>query len=170
MNADSPTYCVNHLTVETHLRCNRCDQYICTKCAVRTPVGYRCRTCIRGQQQVFETATPRDLVIAPLAVFFAGLVIAGILGVIGFWTGLGNFFYSYLILPVLSGAVANVLQQLSSRLTERRRSRNLTILLTVVVAFSALPALLLGLIGGGIYILTLTIIFYYNQNIIRLIS
>ena len=48
-----PLYCVNHPKVETYLRCNKCGQPICPRCAVQTPVGYRCRDCINTQQKVF---------------------------------------------------------------------------------------------------------------------
>ena len=48
-----PLYCVNHPNVETYLRCNKCGRPICAKCAVLTPVGYRCPDCIRAQQKVF---------------------------------------------------------------------------------------------------------------------
>ena len=48
-----PLYCINHPTVETYLRCNKCGAPICPKCAVRTEVGYSCRACINRQQQVF---------------------------------------------------------------------------------------------------------------------
>jgi hypothetical protein len=48
-----PMYCVNHPNVETYLRCNKCGRPICPKCAVQTPVGYRCRECVNAQQQVF---------------------------------------------------------------------------------------------------------------------
>lgn len=48
-----PLYCINHPKVETYLRCNRCGAPICPRCAVRTEVGYRCKTCITRQQQVF---------------------------------------------------------------------------------------------------------------------
>ncbi len=50
------TYCANHPTVETTLRCNRCDKPICPKCAVKSPVGYRCRECVKSQQKIFDTA------------------------------------------------------------------------------------------------------------------
>lgn len=46
-------HCENHPNTETYLRCNRCAKPICTRCAVRTPVGYRCRECVRSQQRVF---------------------------------------------------------------------------------------------------------------------
>ncbi|HLF80868.1 MAG TPA: B-box zinc finger protein, partial [Anaerolineales bacterium] len=48
--------CANHPTRETSLRCKRCDKPICASCAVLTPVGYRCRECVRGQQATFDTA------------------------------------------------------------------------------------------------------------------
>ncbi len=53
-------YCTVHPNVETALRCNRCGRPMCNRCAVRTPVGYRCRECVRGQQQVFYTAQTLD--------------------------------------------------------------------------------------------------------------
>ncbi len=45
--SDIPT-CANHPERETGLRCNRCGKPICSQCAVQTPVGYRCRECVRG--------------------------------------------------------------------------------------------------------------------------
>ena len=54
---NAPVYCANHPGVETSLRCNKCGKPICAKCAIRTPTGYRCKECVRGQQRIFETAT-----------------------------------------------------------------------------------------------------------------
>jgi hypothetical protein len=48
-----PLHCENHPGVETYLRCNRCAKPICTRCAVRTPVGYRCKECVRAQQRTY---------------------------------------------------------------------------------------------------------------------
>src|SRR5262245_40283485 len=68
------TYCATHPQVETMLRCNKCDQLICLKCAVLTPVGYRCKACVRGQQAVYFNAQSWD---NPL-IFLTSLVIAAI--------------------------------------------------------------------------------------------
>jgi hypothetical protein len=38
-------HCVNHPNVETVVRCSRCEQPICPRCMVATPVGMRCRPC-----------------------------------------------------------------------------------------------------------------------------
>lgn len=64
MSQEEPLFCVNHPTVETRLRCNRCGDPICTRCAVSTPVGYRCRKCIRQQQEVFFSGTYVDYLVA----------------------------------------------------------------------------------------------------------
>jgi len=39
--------CPRHPRVETGLRCSKCEQPICPRCAVQTPVGARCRDCAR---------------------------------------------------------------------------------------------------------------------------
>jgi hypothetical protein len=39
--------CARHPSVETVLRCGRCETPICPKCLVATPVGARCPTCAR---------------------------------------------------------------------------------------------------------------------------
>ncbi len=70
---DERTYCAVHPDVETTLRCNRCGRYMCTRCAVRTPVGYRCRQCVHQQQDVYFTATQQDYLIAAVVSFGLGL-------------------------------------------------------------------------------------------------
>src|SRR4030043_298820 len=55
--------CANHPNRETSLRCKRCNKPICSSCAVLTPVGYRCRECVRGQQATFDTAGVGALVV-----------------------------------------------------------------------------------------------------------
>jgi hypothetical protein len=37
--------CARHQTIETTLRCSKCETPICPKCAILTPVGYRCPDC-----------------------------------------------------------------------------------------------------------------------------
>ena len=71
-------YCANHPTVETSLRCNRCEKPICAKCAIATPTGYRCKECVRGQQKLFETAQWYDYPVA----FVLAVVLAPAVGVV----------------------------------------------------------------------------------------
>ena len=67
-------YCTNHPDTETLLRCNKCGKPICLKCAVLTEVGYRCKECIREQQNVFYNAMTGDnwIAFAVAASVFSG--------------------------------------------------------------------------------------------------
>ena len=76
---DSRTYCAVHPTIETSLRCNKCGRYMCSKCAVRTPVGYRCRECVHQQQDVYFTANQRDYLIAAAVSFVLSIPISYII-------------------------------------------------------------------------------------------
>src|SRR5215213_1946552 len=67
-------YCANHPNVETLLRCNKCNKPICMKCAVKTPVGYRCRECVRQQQNIYFNAESWDYPIAFVVSFLVTLV------------------------------------------------------------------------------------------------
>ena len=40
-----PTRCAADPSVETYLRCGRCEKPICPRCLIQTPVGARCRDC-----------------------------------------------------------------------------------------------------------------------------
>ncbi len=72
-------FCYYHPNTPTELRCNKCGKDICVKDAVRTPVGYRCKDCVKEQQDIFYNATPLDYVLTaviacPIA-FIAALIV-----------------------------------------------------------------------------------------------
>ena len=76
--------------METSLRCNKCGKPICAKCAVRTPTGYRCKECVRGQQKIFEyrpggRLLPWALSPAGILSFLASLLVGLISGIAGFF-------------------------------------------------------------------------------------
>src|SRR5260221_5178554 len=73
VSTDTRTFCAIHTTVETSLRCNKCGRYMCSRCAVRTPVGYRCKQCVNQQQDIYFNATQVDYVI--------GFVVSAVLSV-----------------------------------------------------------------------------------------
>lgn len=121
--------CPNHPAVETGLRCNRCDKPICQRCAVRTPVGYRCRECVHGQQRGFETAVWHDYVVA--SAIAGGLSwLAGNLLMFLSWFGL--------LLAAPAGALiaTTVLRAIS-----KRRSRRLNQAATAAFVAVHIPGL-----------------------------
>lgn len=148
--------CANHPSRETTLRCNKCDKPICTKCAVLTPVGYRCPECVRGQQKVFDTSTSIDFVLAGGIAFVLVALATAVLRFLGFW----GLFLS----PVVGGGIAGIIQWA----VRRRRSRRLPLVAAAggalgtiayislsVFPISFLPTLLWPLAYGVIMIGTM---------------
>ena len=133
---DEKLTCANHPSVETVLRCNRCSKPICTRCAVQTPVGYRCKECVGQQQSVYFTGGTIDYVI--------GAVIALVLGGIASYliTLLGAWFFSLILGPTIGIAIAEAVR-LAVR---RRRSKFLWLAVAGGLVVGAVPALLRALV------------------------
>ena len=127
--APSVEYCANHPGVETTLHCNKCGKPICSRCAVLTPTGYRCKECVRGQQKAFNTADWYDYPIA--------FGVAVVLSYIGSLSGLLGFFTIF-IAPIAGGLIAEAVRLA----TRKHRSKNLFLLAAAGVAIGSLPRLL----------------------------
>jgi MFS family permease len=133
MTSDEVTYCAVHPDRETSLRCNKCDRYMCSKCAVQTPVGYRCRECIRQLETKFYNASDIDQMLT----FAVCAIITGVLAAIVQAMGIPIFIMLILGLPLGGGFVAEA----ALRLTQRRRGRN--------SAYIATGGVLIGGFAGG---------------------
>jgi len=160
-------YCANHPSVETTLRCNRCEKPICPECAVLTPTGYRCKECVKSQLKIFDTAEPRDyiagFVVALLLSFLASLIFLGI-SLIGF--------FGFIIAMAAAPTAGIIIAESVRWATRRHRSRALFITIAVAVILGSLPVILFnlsnwyGLIFQGIYIaLVLPTVFYRLSGI-----
>jgi hypothetical protein len=108
------TYCEVHPDRETALRCNKCGRYMCPECAVQTPVGYRCRQCVRQHDDRFFKGTQTDDV--KIFAVCAGLMLLG--GAIMSAIGFGLFLALIVGFPV-GGAVS----EMALRVVQRRRGR-----------------------------------------------
>jgi hypothetical protein len=141
---ETKTTCYIHPNRETVLRCNRCEQPICSECAVLTPTGYRCKNCVKSQQKVFDfsfnNATSVDLVVGPLIALVLSAVGSEIASFFGLW---GIF-----IALALGWGIAELVR----RAVHRRRSKRLYLLvgIALLVGSLLLPAGLLILTGGRI--------------------
>ncbi|GAB4267933.1 MAG: hypothetical protein Kow0080_10410 [Candidatus Promineifilaceae bacterium] len=136
--------CYRHPNRETSLRCYSCNKPICSSCAILTPVGYRCPTCVREAEDAFYSATALDYILAPLVVFPAS-VLAGYLA---FQIGGGLIFL--LLVLFAGGAVGNVLGRLALRATGKRRGRYLPHLTAVSIMLGVGLSFFLALMFGGI--------------------
>ena len=138
-----PMYCVNHPNVETYLRCNKCGQPICAKCAVRTPVGYRCRDCISAQQRVFYAD------FHPVY-YLVAAVVALPLALVAGWLVPSLGWYAIILGPLAGGGIAEA----AHWAIRRRRGQYTWLVVCGCIVLGALPWLLLGLVWGVVYLVT----------------
>jgi hypothetical protein len=133
--------CYNHPNRPTLLRCNQCERPICTSCAIRTPTGYRCPECVRGQQRVFDTAQWSDYVIA----FFTGAILSGIASLLVLAVTSFIWFLAIPLAPLAGVTIANI----ARRFVKGRHSRWLNLLFGASIIIGALPTILVLGVGGG---------------------
>jgi hypothetical protein len=140
-----PMYCINHPNVETYLRCNKCGKPICAKCAVRTPVGYRCRQCVNAQQQVFYADfRPVHYLVAAVVALPLALVAGWLIPSLG-W-------YAIILGPLAGGGIAEVARWAIGR----RRGPYTWLVVCGCIIVGALPWMggLMGLVWAGVYLVT----------------
>ncbi len=166
------TFCANHPSVETSLRCNKCGKPICAKCAVRTPTGYRCKECVRGQQKIFETAAWVDYALgfasAGILSFLASLLVGLISGIAGF--------FAWFIIAAAAPTVGIGIAEAVRFVTRRHRSKPLFFTVAAAVVLGALPSILInlfafnpfGLIFQAIYLVVATPIVFTRLSGIQL--
>lgn len=142
---DGVVYCTVHPTMATQLRCNRCGRPMCSKCAVRTPVGYRCKECVRQQQDKFFDAQMLDYIVAAVFSLVLSFLAAAILARLG-------FFIVLLAGPAIGGLIGRVI----FRLTRKRRGRYTPFVVGAGVVLGALPFVLLNPLSVGLYIVLAT--------------
>jgi hypothetical protein len=104
---------------------------MCTECAVQTPVGYRCRECVRGIQDKYFNATPSDDALVFGVTTGATALIAGIIAAMN----LPLLFVIIVGLPI-GGAIG----ELAIRLMGKRRGRS-------TPQFGAAGAVVGGIVG-----------------------
>jgi hypothetical protein len=90
--------CYRHPDRETYVRCGRCDQPICPRCAMQGPVGFRCRECGKPARDPLTAIPP-----AKLAIGFGVSALGGV--IIGLLSGAG--FFGLLIAWFAGGIIAD---------------------------------------------------------------
>ncbi len=151
-------FCEVHSDRETMLRCNRCGRLMCTDCAVRHPVGLRCRECVS------DTRSPIYKVDASVTVktLLASLAIGTPISLLVFIFGdlvVGFGIFGWIIAFMIGGGIGRTIGSLVQRIIPRKRGRRIQqavgagIMLSsllagaaVLLVFGALPNFILILI------------------------
>jgi hypothetical protein len=148
ISAGEPLVCINHPHRETSLRCNRCGVPICTRCAVRTPVGFRCQECIKAQQSIFFNAQWYDYPLAAFIALLLSIPAAVVSGLAGWW-------FALIIGPFAGGLIGAALHWAVGR----RRGRWIWLAVGVCVVLGAVVVLTnspFRFLAIGIYAFTAT--------------
>ena len=122
--------CYKHPDRKTYLRCNKCGRPICMECAVQTPTGYRCKDCIKAQQQVFNTSEKKD--------YIFGGIIAGVFGLIGSYVWRWIPFLAFLCAVIVGGLFGKLICTTVRAAVSKRRSDVLNKVLVAAAASGAL--------------------------------
>jgi MFS family permease len=132
---EEKTFCEVHPDRETALRCNKCNRYMCVQCAVSTPVGYRCRECVRGQERQFFRANVGDnWILAAVCAVLTGIG-AALMGQIGM--------YGWYLILIAGAPVGGFISEAAFRAVGKRRGMNYDL-------FGAGGAIVGGLMGAFI--------------------
>lgn len=164
----TPTYCYYHPSVETSLRCNNCEKYICPKDAVLIDTGYRCKDCVKKQQKIFETSEWYDYLVISLVTGFLSFLGSILIAILPGWVGA----LAIIISPAIGGGIAEV----ARRSVGGRRSARLFQLATAAAFVGSLPLIFVNLITFnlweiiwlGVYAFSVTSTIAYRLRGIRL--
>lgn len=134
-------YCTVHPDRETMLRCNRCGRPMCTECAVRHPVGLRCRECVnQTRSPIYQVSTG-----ASARGFLAATVISTIVGGFVLVVGIPFFFWFF-----IGGAIGRAIAEVVQRTVPRKRGKALQTAVGVGIVLGLLLAAVgLGVVLGG---------------------
>lgn len=101
----APLHCYRHPDRETYVRCGRCDQPICTKCAMQGPVGFRCKTCGKPARDALTSLRPSQVAVALGVSVGGGLLIGFLGGQLGWFMIVIAFFGGGLIADAVDRAI-----------------------------------------------------------------
>ena len=143
--------CYYHPDRETVLRCNKCGKPICTECAIRTPVGFRCPDCVRGLQDKFYTASSGDVIKGAVVAFIGGAFIGLVTLLLIMFLG-GFIFFGFLAAFFLGPAMGGGVAELVRRAMGKRRARNFPIIGDAAMLIGAFILLLpAGIFIGSLF-------------------
>ena len=168
---ETPQFCYVHPNRETGLRCNQCERPICASCAIRTPTGYRCKECVKGQQKKFDTAEWFDYLFGFSVAGILSLVASILAGLIGSFSIIMRF-----LIGIGASTVGVIIAESARFVTRRHRSRRLYLIVMAGMILGAAPFTILsifnldifGLIAQAIYLFVATPVMYYRLSGLQL--
>ncbi len=100
-----PLFCYRHPERETWVRCGRCDQPICTRCAMQGPVGLRCKSCGKPSRDALTSLKPNQVVIGFAVALGLGAIVGYLGAQIGFFMIVIGFFAGTIIAEAMDRSI-----------------------------------------------------------------
>lgn len=124
-----PWRCAADPSVETYLRCGRCDTPICPRCLVQTPVGSRCRTCGQVRRLPMFVLGPADYLKA-----IGAAVVMGTIGAVCLTLLLEEMRFAGIFRLLLMAGLGYLVGESVARFTNRKRGNALGVIAALGVA------------------------------------
>ncbi len=139
-------HCTWHPDRVTLLRCSRCGRPMCTSCAVRHPVGMRCKECVRELRSPVYVVAPARAVAAGLVAGALSAVAAAVLLLVGGQLG----FFGWLIAFLVGTAIGAGIADAASAVAGGKRGRSVQVAVVAgMVAGVVLLAVAFASLRGG---------------------
>lgn len=121
--------CALHPETETNLRCGKCEQPICPKCLVQTPVGARCPECAALKRLPVYAVSP----VLYARAIAAGLTTASALGAIWPFLPFGGFLWL-----IIAAGIGYAIGEVVSLSVNRKRGPGLQAIagISMVVSYT----------------------------------
>jgi hypothetical protein len=147
--APAVTYCATHPSVETELRCGRCERLICPRCMVHTPGGVRCRDCAMLRRPPMYELSAGHYARAAAAALIVGLGLGAAGSLLLPPRGLFGLFG--LLLPLLAGyGAGSILAGAITRVTRGKRGPAMQVAALAGVAIAAAVRLAPYVLGDSL--------------------
>lgn len=127
--------CVFHPGVETEVRCAECERPICPKDMVPTPVGYKCKICVKPARSQYVVVKPGQLVRA--------ILVGGVVG-IGLGIALAFVRFGGIFMGILWGVLT---AEATRRASGGHREWSVGIVAVVAILLGGTLGWLLGGVG-----------------------
>ena len=142
--------CTVHPNRETMLRCNRCGRPMCTECAVRHPVGLRCRECVNQTRSPIYQVSGGTATLAGVVALVAGLLVGVALILFGNLLFAFGPFFGLILTFIVGGALGRFIAGVVQRVVPRKRGRAMVVALSAGILVGALaPALFFWALGAA---------------------
>ncbi|MBI20943.1 MAG: hypothetical protein CL780_01685 [Chloroflexi bacterium] len=139
--------CSRHKDIGTNLRCGRCDDLICPKCLIQSPVGSRCPDCSKIGQPDILISSKTELLMVSISSFL--IIIFGALTLSLITRILWSLPIGYQLGSILTAATLSILGIIVGEIIRKTGKYKIDKRLKIISGFTVFGIFLIGSILGN---------------------